>query len=593
MPRIALILLYIFGFVGAACGGSSADPNRPEATLASSYRAQRTVRELENTWASATPRERLDLQPRLQRALRSYGDDPAASTLRHYLAWIHLERGDLSSSERLLLEDNQKSKGTANDFAGVLRAGISLRRGHAVEALMQLQELHGLLIVPDHRATCDELLIEAALVQKQVPLASHHMVDLLLNSPTLRQQPMQLKISNWLSRLPSSEVEDAYASLSREQPPDSAERRKYTQAVNLLLGLVRRRLLDSALKEQDAQLAQRIIEHYVPGGDSEALAKLAATGNMPARVVGRSVGLILELGNALLSQRSAQVALGLSATLDLFAPKAGASETTLRTRTADEATGLALAYQQLISDGAALIVAGMDDASAATIAALAERARMPTLLVTRDALAAPSRRWAFGLGESAQRITDLLSQWARGRGLSPQLLAADDRRCDFEGAAVGRASFPVSEWQAQHVTSLLILGNQTCAATLFDELGRAKYAPVLLLGLDTAHLLGTAPRTATLKAGSFPEQAGASSTGTRHSWYYSIGHDAALWAAAATRDFDSVMTNQPEEVALLHSKVASALRQEQVENLWTTEKRAFNDAAILERQLAVTTVGIP
>jgi hypothetical protein len=151
----------------------------------------------------------------------------------------------------------------------------------------------------------------------------------------------------------------------------------------------------------------------------------------------------------------------------------------------------------------------------------------------------------------------------------------------------------VHEWQSQRVSSLLILSNPSCAATLFDELGRAKYAPVLVLGLDTAHLLGTAPRTATLKAGSFPEQAGASSTGTRHSWYYSIGHDAALWAAAATRDFDSVMTNQPEEVALLHSKVASALRQEQVENLWTTEKRAFNDAAILERQLAVTTVGIP
>jgi hypothetical protein len=566
--------------------------------LARSYRAQRTVRELENTWASATPQERLALESRLQRALRSYGDDPASSTLRHYLAWIHLERGNLPASERLLLEDSQRSTGTASDFAGVLRAGISLRRGHAVEALMQLQKLHGLLIVPDHRATCDELLIEAALAQKQVALASHHMVDLLLNSATLRQQPMQQKIGNWLDRLPSSQVEDAYASLSREQPPNSAERRKYTQAVNLLLGLVRRRLLDSALKQQDAQLAQRIIEHYVPGGDSEALAQLAATGNMPARVVGRSVGLILELGDALLSQRSAQVALGLSATLDLFAPKVGASETTLRTRTADEANGLALAYQQLISDGSALIVAGMDDASAAIVAALAERSRMPTLLVTRDAAASTARRWAFGLGESAQRITDLLLQWAKGRGLSPQLLAPNDARCGFEGAAVGRASFPVHEWQSQRVSSLLILSNPSCAATLFDELGRAKYAPVLLLGLDTAHLLGTAPRTATMKAGSFPRQsgppqAGTPSAGTQHSWYYSIGHDAALWAAAVTRDFDSVMTNQPEEVALLHSKVATALRQEKVENLWTTEKRAFNDAAILERQLTVTTVGIP
>lgn len=592
MPRKLLILLCFFGSLGSACGGSSSDPTRPQASLASSYRAQRTLRELENTWTSATPQERLELQPRLAKALRLYGDDAAAATLRHYLAWIRLERGDLAGSEQLLSEDNQNAKGTANDFSRVLQAGVSLRRGNAVEALMQLQQLHGSLISPDHRATCDELLIEAALAQKQVALACHHMVDLLLNSPTLRQQAMQLKISNWLNRLPSSEVEDAYASLGREQAPDQAERRKYTQVVNLLLGLVKRRLLDSALKEQDAELAQRIIEHYVPGGDSEALATLAATGNLPARVVGRSVGLILELGNTLLSQRSAQVALGLSATLDLFAPKSGVSETTLRTRTADEATGLSLAYQQLISDGAAIIVAGMDDASAATVAALAEREHMPTLLVTQPA-AVPAPRWAFSLGETSQRITDLLSKWASARGLTPQIIAAQDSRCGFEGAAVGKASFPVSEWQTQRVPSLLVLGNQNCAATLFDELSRAKYSPILLLGLDTAHLLGTAARTATLKAGSFPAPASSNQTGMRHSWYYSVGHDAALWAASVTRDFDSVMTNQPDEVALLHSKVATALRAEQVENLWTTEKRAFNDTAVLERHLDVTTAGIP
>jgi hypothetical protein len=550
------------------------------------------VRELENTWASATPEERLQLQPRLDKALHSYGDDPAASLLRHYLAWIRLERGDLVGSERLLSENDPRAKGTVSDFSRVLQAGISLRRGHSASALRELRLLHGKLIVPDHRATCDELLIEAALAQKQTELASHHMVDLLLNSPTLRQQPMQLEIGNWLDRLPASQIEDAYASLTREQPPDSSDRRKYTQAVNLLLGLVRRRLLDSALKEQDAELAQRIIEHYVPGGDSEALAQLAATGNMPARVAGRSVGLILELGNTLLSQRSAQVALGLSATLDLFAPKSGASETTLRTRTADQPSGLALAYQQLISDGAALIVAGMDDASATTIASLAQRTRMPTLLVGRATSTATGQRWAFSLGESSQRISELLSSWAKSRGLSPQILAADDPRCDFEGAAVGKTSFPVSEWRTERVSSLLVLGNQGCAATLFDELHRSKYSPLLLLGLDTAHLLGTAPHTATLKAGSFPEQ-GSSSPAARHSWYYAIGHDAAVWTELVTRDFDSVMTNQPEEVALLHSKVAKALRNAEVENLWTTEKRAFNDAAILERQLTVTTAGIP
>lgn len=591
MPRIILILFALLALLGVACGGSKSDPARPQATLASSYRAQRAVRELENTWASASPAERLQLQARLDKALHLHGDDPAASVLRHYLAWIQLERGDLAGSERLLLENDQRAKGTVNDFSRVLQAGISLRRGHAAPALQQLRLLHGKLIVPDHRATCDELLIEAALAQKQTALASHHMVDLLLNSPTLRQQPMQLKISNWLDRLPSSQIEDAYASLTREQAPDSSERRKYTQAVNLLLGLVRRRLLDSALKEQDAELAQRIIEHYVPGGDSEALAQLAATGNLPARVVGRSVGLILELGNTLLSQRSAQVALGLSATLDLFTPKSGSSETTLRTRTADQANGLALAYQQLISDGAAVIVAGMDDASATTIAGIAQRQRMPTLLVARDTSLANGQRWAFSLGESSQRISELLSNWASGRRLSPQIVAADDPRCDFEGAAVGKASFPVAEWQTEGVSTLLVLGNQACAATLFDELHRAKYSPLLLLGLDTAHLLGAAPRTATLKAGSFPEQAGASAA-ARHSWYYAIGHDAAVWTELVTRDLDSVMTNQPEEVELLHSKVATALRNAEVENLWTTEKRAFNDAAILERQLTVTTAGI-
>jgi hypothetical protein len=386
-------------------------------------------------------------------------------------------------------------------------------------------------------------------------------------------------------------TEDAYASLSHEQPADSAERRKHTQVVNLLLGLVRRRLLDSALKEQDAELAQRIIDHYVPGGDSEALAKLASTGNLPARVIGRSVGLILELGDTRGSQRSAQVALGLSATLDLFAP--GAAETTLRTRTAEDPAGVALAFQQLISDGAAVIVAGMGETSAATLAQLAEQMHMPTLLATRQAEANAKSRWVFTIGESDQRVAALLTKWSTDHGLPAQLIAADDPRCAFEGAAVGKASFPVSDWQTKRVPSLLVLGDQACASLLLEELKRTKYSPVVLLGLDTAHLIGNAPRTATLKAGAFPERTKPSVTGAPYSWYYSIGHDAALWSMQATRDFEAVMTNQPDEIELLHGKVATSLRSEQVENLWTTDARTFSDAAILERKLDVVTSGLP
>jgi hypothetical protein len=524
-----------------------------------------------------------------------HADDPRTVNLRHYLAWLMLQRGELKASENMLQPDRTLPRGTARDFSQVLRAGIALRSGKAAQALSQLRGLHGTLIVPDQRVICDRLLVEAALAQERMDVATHFMLDLMLNAPAEQQQSLRALITRWLESVSAQQLEDAYVALGRNEAPLTADKREHGRAVTFLMTLTRKRLLAAALEQQDAELARRIMEHYVADGDTERLAELAATGDLPPRIVGRSLGLILELSTPQRSDRSAQVAAGISAALGLVTSSAPDEQVTLRTRPASgDAASLSMAFEQLAADGAALVIAGVDEESARAASHLAERTGVPTVLLSAPGTPGSGRKRSFVLGESTQRVTELLEQWTETHAPMPRAtVAADDPLCDAQSSSIGDYTFPVLQWKKDKVRTLLLLGPEYCTRSVAAELRRAGLSPLLVLGLDSAHLAYRLAPAVTFSAGEFPEKVpnkpASGPPAASNPWYHALGHDAALLAAAATRDLDAVMTNQPSEVAQIHARVSRALQAAQVDRLLTTKQSGFDGNLVLPRTLGTTT----
>ncbi|HTM46565.1 MAG TPA: hypothetical protein VL137_16520 [Polyangiaceae bacterium] len=584
---ISLVFLVYFGAQG--CASSSSDPNTPQAALATSFTAQQAVRQIENQWNAANRAGRLALEPNILRNFELYRTDPHAVTLLHYLVWLALERRNIDAAAQLLQSEKGTPPGTSADFARVLKAAVLLRRGHTKQALAELLTVHPILIVDDHRVICDQLLIEAAITSGQVDVATHYMLDILLTAPPAQQETVRQQISMWLDSASASTLEDIYTSLIRTNTASGPSNRDTSRAVTFLVTLAKRRLLASALKEQDAALAKRILDNYVPEGDTDELARLAATDRLPARIVGRSVGVLLEIGNALQGQRSAQVAMGVSSGLDLLAAGQAENGVLLKTRTASaEAQGLELAFQQLTSDGAAVVIAGMTPTAAARAIDVAERSRVPTIILTQPDVLPTARSWSFILGESSASVSAVLDQWAKNHGLLPQIsIAEGDARCLPDATSIGGFLFPIAEWKKSGFQSVLMLGSEECTEKLLGEMQRGDLSTTLLLGMDAAALYHGIPKAVTFSAGVFPLPVDKSGMqADRDSWYFALGHDAALLASVAVQDLDAVMTNQPQEVSLIHSNVLHTLQDTRIDGLWTSSGRGFNAEHKLERKLS-------
>jgi hypothetical protein len=239
----------------------------------------------------------------------------------------------------------------------------------------------------------------------------------------------------------------------------------------------------------------------------------------------------------------------------------------------------------------AVVIAAVSEHAAALAAQLGERMQVPTLLATRPSELKSGRQRTFILGESDQRVTQVLHVWAKQAAPQPQVLVeAGDQRCAPAASAVGGFTFPVGEWKRTKVASVLLFASEDCSNLVLSELGRVQHFPMAVLGLDSAHLLSRTPRSVTFSAGRFPTGLPAAQTTSpeRSSWYFALGHDAALFGSWATRDLEAVMTNRPDEVRMLHGKIAGALRDASMEGLWTSQQRSFNSELVLERTLGTT-----
>lgn len=593
--RIAVAWLWL---TVAGCGSAANAGPEPEVALASSAEAQARFRAIREQWVSSPLDARAALQPELTTFVQSHPTDPQGRWARIYLAWIALQRGELDLAERWLTLAEPGRAGAARDLVLVVRASLSLSRGHAEAAYRELLELQGRLIDADDRLLCLDQLVRAAQASGHYREAVQHMLELAAQAARRHRERVWRTLEPRLAKIPLPVLEASLSTISsaRVQSPGvrPAER---AAAADWMRRQIVELLSRSALSAQDVALAQRLVATASNRQSDDAkkseLLLLATQGGMERTIVGRTLGLLLQVDDPALMQRSIDVAAGIAATLELTASGRDRARIVLQTRQVENGAldeGLA----RLAGDGASLMLAGLDPEGARLAASFAEERGVPVLLLHEPA--GPPRalpRSAYVLGANDAAANQVLS------GALKQRAGVVIR--------VGSPSAPCPKASSDATTLLGLAGELRHAALSFESsaacarhvlmgLGDGAHPAVVGLGLNALGLLGAGlgvREVWALGAGRVPEFGGSrdeelerwfSRKGRAPTWYEALGHDAALIARASLGPASTEVIRDPVAIAAIYDQVGSALGGASLAGLWTTDSGGFGADHRLARE---------
>ena len=596
-------------FLGCAGSGASPVGPRPVALLSSRDGAADALEVIrleceapEPAWAT--------IKENLGDFIQRYRGDALVSLAKFYLANALIELGDLQGAGRAIGEVGVLPvSGSLTDLGTVIRARLHRVQGRPELALPALRALSGKLIDSFARDLLEEELVLTAVALHRDDEAISH-IDIWLRSTTEDRLDAVLgRIDAALSAIGPESIERSIRAMRAQ----SAQ--TYSPA---LLSKMALKLSADVLKVGDARRAAWLIDAsrgpaLIAGVDAIALKELASRRRGKARVRGRAIGLVLPIGSPALRDASADVARGAAFALGLPRSVGQIDDgTRLLTRTTSGGDTVESALDELASEGAAVVVAGLDGLDSERAIRWGESYGVTVIVLDRPSTAA-SARFGYAVGEDATRtIAPLISAlaalkhsvgvllagsiessgMAQVAGDAPWLLAS--LSCD---PPVSMAGFDTAQWARARVTTVLVSGSAACARAVQ---GVVPSGAALALGPNAASALSGSGRSLTtfsFAAGAFPEGApGArvdpdmrryrSVFGESPSWWTALGYDAATLARAAVSglplddvEVDAQLTHRRQSArGALGSATAT---------LWTTEARGFARGHLLDRAVRV------
>lgn len=593
-PHIAIAWIWL---TAAGCGSATSVGPQPEVSLASSAEAQAQFRVIREQWVSTPLDARVNLQSELTTFVQRYPTDPQGRWARIYLAWIALQRGELELSERWLALAEPGRAGAARDLLLVVQASLDLARGHADSAYRELLELQGRLIDADNRLLCLDQLVLAAQASGHHREAVKHMLELAAQAARRHRERVWRTLEPRLAKIPLAVLEASLSSISsaRVQSPGVRPAERAAAA-----DWMRREILEllsrSALSAQDVALAQRLVATASSQQSDDAknseLLLLATQGGLERNLVGRSVGLLLQVDEPALMQRSIDMAAGIAATLELAASERDQDRIVLQTRHAEKGAldeGLA----RLAGDGATLMLAGFDPEGARRAARFAEERGVPMLLLHEPAGAPRALpRSVFVLGADDAAANQILESALQRRADVVLRVGSPSTPCPMENAEA--TELPSLRGNLRQV-ALSFEGSAACARRVLMGLTEENPPALVGLGLNALGLLGAhlgVREVWALGAGRVPAFGGQrdeelqrwfSRKGRAPTWYEALGHDAALIARASLGPRAAEVLRDPAAIAAVDAQVSSTLSRATLADLWTTDRSSFGEDHRLAR----------
>lgn len=598
--RIALrtAIYRAFGVLGVGllgplgCGGSGAPGNAPIPTLALSRESQTEFRSLHNRWAVASRSERIAMEREIVAFKERYPGDDQIRMADAFLAWAALEKDELDRAHALAKRVQARGAGTARDLALTIEGAVLRRKGKPEEALAKLSPIVSKLIDGYARALLNEEIVASAIEARQWARAVDLMSVWLREAEEDERGPIRSRMEQLMKPIPTEELQ---AILDRRLGAGGADVPQNEGEIRVLLA---RQLAAVAQEKRDPKLAQHLIATAGPllGDQGDRVAQLAASATR-ARVEAPTVGLLLSLRSDTARRRSAEVAAGLMNGLGIPGSRA-------RLASRDDGGKLEAipdALLGLTAEGAAVLVAGVDEAAATEAASFAEKEQIPVILLAPPEGPVRPDGYVFVAGPGREEVRAALVAALSGRGAARIGMITDEALVDARTTAapssklgpVQRCVDPVDPrtWKAAGVTGVVVDGAAECVRTIAaTTTGTAvRYA----FGQE-AYNVPLPPGALLLTAGRYPIPA----TALREDWllpwsrlrpapptfWSGLGRDAGVLAWAGVQALPATGTEDPKLVRERRLIARNTLAAATID-LWTTEARGFGGGRVLPRLL--------
>jgi hypothetical protein len=580
--------------LAVGCRGSRGGADRPEATLAASADAQASFRALRAAWFAGSGVERRKLEPELRTFLSRFPTDEQSDMVRVLIAFDCASRGALRDA-RVLLDQVREHTGSVHDFSRVAEAFTLLRDAKPETAWSLLEPLAGKIVDPEERLVYSEIRLRAATAAHRYAHALTAAEELLAEAPLEAQSSLQEVVRQQFQSASKAGLVESLSSLDHVEADEGA----ISQARAWLRRMLRERLVSIAVREKDASLARDLLDtapaQLRASESGAALVDIAGGGQSVPLISGRSLGVALSLGNSDTRRRSASLTAGLARGLGspgtMNVP--GAVHL-ISQEDGGTSAGTVEALRELAAEGAALLVAGVDGASADAAALFAEENAIAVILMQPPETVTGPFRHVFVLGESSSDEQAAIDAELSRRGLLRIARVGHlGEACDVPTLSAGSSRFSVQQWRQDRISALLILGPAACASDVVRELRAAAFVPELALGLEAAAFVYASdapPGRFSLGAGSFPARVRLDSADNPAlpalDWYEALGHDTAQLAKEALQGFPDRREDDGRVVRELHARAERALDTARA-TLWTSDERGFSESRVLRRTLTV------
>ena len=607
----------------AACSRSAREP-KPVPTLSGTPEAAEEFVRLRETWEMRKVEPALALE-----FIRRFPSDGAAPLAKVYLAFAYLQQGDLIKADSVLATLGDLKPGATLDLARVARAR-SLRLQNAPQsALDLLRPLVGKVVDDADREVFLEELALTAIAAHDDYEALAYLDAWLRGVGEDDRERVRTKIAQILETLPRGVLEQTYRTM-RQRGAASG----YTIDTQKLVAA---RLARVAVEANDAALARWLLDASgtsatQTGGDAGLeLGELAASRRGLSVVSGKTVGVLLPTHTRELRDEAADVVRGVSWALDL-PRRAGAVEGVRLVTREDGAdtAGTRAAMEELAGEGASVILAGFDRASADRASAWSEQSGLPVLLLAAPSAARMPRTSAFVIGERTERELAMLGEALVRHGVKTAAFVVDTTedevagraaeagglvllpatRCDVPLSEAGKPRFPVASWMASGAQGWLVSGPTSCARDVLRDVkrlletraapGERAIAVTLEAGLPPSEIprgvvvlsasAGLVPIQATRPEEAREEDVRAflDRFGARPTYWTALGRDAGALAGAALAPLPADATSDPKAVTQRRAIVQAGLQAVRL-RLWTTDDKGIGPDRILPRSLRLAT----
>jgi hypothetical protein len=596
---------------------------QPVATLSTSPQAAAELATLREAWASRT----LD-RASLDTFIARNPQDGGASLAKVYLAFVLIDSGQLVAADGLL-GALDLAPGTTRDLATVARARSLRLHGAPQSALDSLRPLVGKVVDEADREVFLEELALSAIAAHDDYEALAYLDAWLRGVGEDDKDRVKGKIAQILEALPRPVLEQTYRTMRARGAASG-----YGSDTEKL---VAERLARIAVQMNDAALARWLVDQSgvsaaQTGGDAGLeLGELAASRRGLATASGKTVGLLLPTRDRELRDEAADVVRGMSWALDL--PRSAGREAGVRLVTRDDGiddAGTRAAMEELIGEGATVIIGGFDRMSADRAAKWSEESGVAVLLLAAPSSPKKPRTSAIVLGEHTEREIAMLADALVRHGVKTAALVADASddeaaaasaldgndhrlallptvRCNVPLAQAGTTRFPIDAWWRGGARGWLVSGPSSCARDLLRDLGTLRTsgtAPVVALTLESGIPMDDAPRGISVlsaSAGIVPVLAANAASaqdeevrnfmerfGVRPSYWTALGHDAGVLAKGALAPLPKDTTTDARAVLQRRALVQTGLLATRV-RLWTSDERGIGEGRVLARSLRLVT----